>query len=186
MPSQEGAPVPPAVELVRDFVNTREPQLAADDLTTPGALRDWCAARGLVSATTNLGAPDLHRALAVREGLRAVLLGHAGHEAEGGAVARLNQVFAELPVTAEFSVSGYRLVPAAAGPLAEIVAALGDAIRQASQDQTWQRLKVCARDTCRWAFYDASKNHSRRWCSMSGCGNHVKMKRAYVRRTQSG
>jgi predicted RNA-binding Zn ribbon-like protein len=41
---------------------------------------------------------------------------------------------------------------------------------------------VCDRDTCRWAFYDASRNQARRWCSMAGCGNHIKMHRAYAAR----
>ena len=176
--------VPPAIALVRDFVNTREPQTGAEDLGTPASLRDWCAARGLVAVGAGLSAADLQRAITVREGLRAVLLRHAGHEASGSAVAHLNQVFAEVPVTAAFDESGYRLVPVAPGPFPEILAALGDAIRQASEDRTWHRLKVCARDSCRWAFYDASKNQARRWCSMAGCGNHVKMKRAYARRTR--
>ena len=46
----------------------------------------------------------------------------------------------------------------------------------------WARLKVCRAEDCRWAFYDASRNQVRRWCSMSGCGNHVKMRRAYQAR----
>ncbi len=52
-----------------------------------------------------------------------------------------------------------------------------DAIRASTAAGEWERLKVCARDTCRWAFYDASRNHARRWCSMAGCGNYVKMRR---------
>ncbi|WP_198671650.1 CGNR zinc finger domain-containing protein [Desertihabitans aurantiacus] len=36
---------------------------------------------------------------------------------------------------------------------------------------------MCARDSCRWAFDDASRNQVRRWCSMAGCGNHIKMQR---------
>jgi hypothetical protein len=46
-----------------------------------------------------------------------------------------------------------------------------EAIRRCEQDHTWERLKVCARDTCRCGFYDASRNQTRRWRSMSGCGN---------------
>ena len=183
--SHGGTPVPPAIELVRDFVNTREPQVGKDELNTPADLQDWCEVRTLVPAGAKMDTTDLEDALAVREGLRAVLLGHAGHEVDRDAVALLNQVFAEVPVTVEFDASGYRIVPTAPRALAPALAALGDAVRQASQDQTWHRLKVCARDTCRWAFYDASKNQARRWCSMAGCGNHVKMKRAYARRTQT-
>ena len=30
---------------------------------------------------------------------------------------------------------------------------------------------------CGWLFYDTSRNGSRRWCSMEGCGSRVKMRR---------
>jgi predicted RNA-binding Zn ribbon-like protein len=37
------------------------------------------------------------------------------------------------------------------------------------------RLSRCGH--CRWLFLDTSRNHSRRWCSMSACGSVVKMRR---------
>ena len=43
---------------------------------------------------------------------------------------------------------------------------------------TWARLKACSADSCRWAFYDFSRNHSRTWCTMAECGNRAKA-RAY-------
>ena len=45
-----------------------------------------------------------------------------------------------------------------------------------------ERVKVCANpDGCGWLFYDGSKNGSRRWCSMEGCGSQVKMRRQYAK-----
>lgn len=39
-------------------------------------------------------------------------------------------------------------------------------------------LKVCADNTgCAWLFLDMTKNHSRRWCDMKGCGNRAKLRR---------
>jgi predicted RNA-binding Zn ribbon-like protein len=38
----------------------------------------------------------------------------------------------------------------------------------------WPRLKLCAAETCRWAFFDESRNRSRSWCSMDVCGNRAK------------
>lgn len=64
------------------------------------------------------------------------------------------------------------------------MARLLDAVRQAGEDRTWPRLTVCELATCRWAFYDASRNQARRWCSMARCGNHVTMRRAYAARTR--
>jgi predicted RNA-binding Zn ribbon-like protein len=49
-----------------------------------------------------------------------------------------------------------------------------------------RRIKVCANPYgCGWLFYDGSKNGSRRWCSMEGCGSQVKMRRQYARRRAS-
>lgn len=43
-------------------------------------------------------------------------------------------------------------------------------------------IRECNGDTCGWLFVDASKNHSRRWCSMSDCGNRAKANRFYKRK----
>jgi predicted RNA-binding Zn ribbon-like protein len=45
-----------------------------------------------------------------------------------------------------------------------------------------RRLKMClGTGGCGWFFYDGSKNASRRWCSMEGCGSQVKSRRHYAR-----
>jgi len=43
------------------------------------------------------------------------------------------------------------------------------------------QVKLCAGEDCGWLFLDASRNQSRRWCSMSDCGNRAKAKRYYRR-----
>lgn len=49
------------------------------------------------------------------------------------------------------------------------------------------RLKECpGAGDCGWLFLDASKNGTRRWCSMEGCGSRVKMRRRYARRNAAG
>lgn len=42
-----------------------------------------------------------------------------------------------------------------------------------------KHVKQCNR--CDWLFVDQSRNKKRRWCSMSACGNRVKMSRRYNR-----
>jgi predicted RNA-binding Zn ribbon-like protein len=175
--------VPPAVLLVRDFVNTYEPQVDEESLTTPDRLRDWLAQRRLLPARTRLRAADLALALAIREGLRATLLHHAGHDSDPDTAAALDRALAEVPVRAAFHGGGFRLEAVRERAFDRSMAGLLDAIRQCREEQTWTRLKVCDRETCRWAYYDASRNQARRWCSMAGCGNYVKMRRAYAVRT---
>ena len=177
------AATPPAIALLRDFVNTREPQVALESLGSATALRDWLAGRGLLPPAARLAPADLSTALSLREGLREVLIEHAGQSPDAAAVDALNRVLAAYPTRLVFDHDGgYRLVSGDDGSFEQAVGRLADAVRQASEDGTWRRLKVCARDTCRWAFYDASRNQVRRWCSMAGCGNHSKMQRAYAAR----
>ena len=45
-----------------------------------------------------------------------------------------------------------------------------------------ERVRQCANPLCRWMFLDDSKGGSRRWCSMSACGNRAKAHRHYLRR----
>ncbi|HEV2913911.1 MAG TPA: ABATE domain-containing protein [Pyrinomonadaceae bacterium] len=44
------------------------------------------------------------------------------------------------------------------------------------------RARECGGDNCTWLFMDTSKNQSRRWCDMKGCGNRAKSRRHYERR----
>ena len=174
--------VPTHIRLVRDFVNTYERQVDQESLTTSDALRDWFVEHRLVAADVLVTDSDLATTFALREGFRNVLLGHAGHDPDPQAMKAFHAALAELPVRLDFDADGYRLVSTRTDPVGQALGQLLDAVRQTSQDGTWSRLKVCARDTCRWAFYDASRNQVRRWCSMAGCGNHVKMQRAYATR----
>ncbi|MGK5740495.1 CGNR zinc finger domain-containing protein [Micromonospora sp. URMC 103] len=183
---EDDAAVPPAVRLVRDFVNTLEPQVDEEELTTPDRLRDWFAARHLIAPDARLGPTDLAVAVTIREGLRSVLLGHAGHPGDPAALDHLDHALARVPVRLTFTGGHPRLVAAGDGAVEKALAALVDAVRRCAEDGTWARLKVCDRETCRWAYYDASRNQARRWCSMAGCGNYVKMRRAYAARKRRG
>jgi predicted RNA-binding Zn ribbon-like protein len=72
------------------------------------------------------------------------------------------------------------LVPSGSGG-DRVIATLLSIVAGAIGDGTWPRLKACRNSTCRWAFYDHSRNRSGHWCSMTDCGNRAKT-RAYRRR----
>jgi predicted RNA-binding Zn ribbon-like protein len=42
-------------------------------------------------------------------------------------------------------------------------------------------VRACFSKTCEWMFLDTSKNHHRRWCDMTRCGNRAKVQRFYDR-----
>jgi predicted RNA-binding Zn ribbon-like protein len=44
-----------------------------------------------------------------------------------------------------------------------------------------QYVRACASPACEWLFLDESKNHRRRWCDMTKCGNRAKVRNFYKR-----
>lgn len=42
-------------------------------------------------------------------------------------------------------------------------------------------VRQCSGDTCGWLFVDTTRNGSRRWCAMRGCGNRAKVRRHRTR-----
>jgi predicted RNA-binding Zn ribbon-like protein len=46
-------------------------------------------------------------------------------------------------------------------------------------------VRACSSKTCEWFFLDTSKNHHRRWCDMTRCGNRAKVQRFYARKKSS-
>jgi predicted RNA-binding Zn ribbon-like protein len=164
---------PAEVELVRSFVNTIDHEDGVEQLDSPAALRDWMVAHHRIPAGETVTAADLDLALRLRAALRAELEAHHGGEPDPAARRDLEAVGAELPLRMVCSDDG--LAPCGTGirgGLAQVVAAAAKARIQG----TWARLKVCPADDCRWAFYDTSRNRSRRWCSMEVCGNRNKVR----------
>jgi predicted RNA-binding Zn ribbon-like protein len=43
-------------------------------------------------------------------------------------------------------------------------------------------VRACSSKTCEWFFLDTSKNHHRRWCDMTRCGNRAKVRSFYERK----
>ncbi len=44
-----------------------------------------------------------------------------------------------------------------------------------------ERVRECPADGCGWLFVDASRNRTRKWCSMDDCGNRTKARKHYRR-----
>ena len=180
---RENEMIPEQLRLVRDFVNTVEYQEDEEGWESPDDLAAWLKGRGLLEKGVPATDDDLALAKTVREGLRSVLATHAGHDADPAALRRLDDALAELPLRLSFGgSSSFALAPATGGGARAALAGVLDAVRASREDGSWMRLKVCDRVTCRWAYYDYSKNRSSRWCTMAECGNRAKV-RAYRERT---
>ncbi|MGH3093181.1 MAG: CGNR zinc finger domain-containing protein [Gaiellaceae bacterium] len=164
---------PGELELVRVFVNTLEIDEAVDELSSPAALTGWLRAQGLLRGAAATRA-DLANARRLREALRVLLLANNGVSIRKEAAVTLNRAARRAGLGVRFEPEGTaRVEPAARG----VDGALGRllAIVSASMaDGSWERLKACRADDCRWAFYDRARNRSRHWCSMAVCGNRTK------------
>src|SRR3954464_4885714 len=62
------------LELVRDFVNTRDVEEQRGELDSAEALRTWLVEHGLLAPRARADADALERARSLREALRALLL----------------------------------------------------------------------------------------------------------------
>lgn len=169
---------PARLQLVLDFVNSADLEAGTDELAGPAALGAWLAGRGLDPGAVDDGA--VARAHALRQALRGLALANNGGRAYPVDLATLNRAAAECRLRPRFAPGGARLEPEAAGvdgSLGRLVAAVYEAM--AAGD--WERVKACGRPSCRWAFFDGSRNRSRTWCSMAVCGNRSKAQRFRAR-----
>ena len=177
----ERAPAPGALRLVQRFINSQDregPELLPD----AEALAAWLQAAGLLAPGIPVTRAAHRRAIALREALRELTAANAGLPHDPRAVDVVNAAGrrAGLAPVLTGPADG-TLAPAASGvdgALGGIVAAVHAAIAEG----TWPRLKACERESCRWAFYDHSRNRSGHWCSMAVCGSREKNRRAYRRR----
>ena len=167
---------------VQDFVNTADLSEAVDAFDSPRGLQDWLVERKLLSSEVGRGNEDLRKALAVREAIRGLTLANNGGPVYPVDLATLNRAASESRLRVRFQSDGSaRLEPEAEGidgVLGRIVAS----VQAAMVTGEWARLKACPRHDCKWAFYDASKNHSGTWCTMRTCGNRTKVERYRARK----
>ena len=175
---------PGQLALVQAFVNTNNLERRADRFADPQQLRAWLTERELLAPSEAVDDADRGRALAVREALRALLLANNGAPRDPEAAEALNRAARRARLVVAFDERGRAsLEPAASG----VDGALGRVLAgvyTTMADGTWERLKACRDDACRWAFYDASKNRSGAWCTMAECGNRAKA-RAYRERRKT-
>ena len=117
----------------------------------------------------------------MREGLRALGRANNGEAMDAAKVGAMNRAAALVPLNLSVQPAAgegeWSLEPAADGIDAFLGRILGIVARSMA-DGTWSRVKACRNDSCRWLFYDQSRNRSGTWCTMAICGSRMKA-RAY-------
>ena len=166
-----------ALGLVQAFVNTVDLEPGLEALGDPNGLTTWLVTRGLLAPSETADETDLKHAVALREAIRGAIGANSGGSVYPVDIATLNGAVSASRLLPRFGPDGKARVESHSegveGALGRIVAA----VFAAMNEEDWTRLKLCTSATCRWAFYDQSRNRSSRWCKMASCGNRQKAKR---------
>ena len=175
MPDRDHAPGD--LGLVQAFVNSVDLQDGPDELGDPNRLKTWLASKGLIDGGASVSEADLKHAIALREAMRGLIGRNSGFSVYPVDLATINGAATASRLRMRFGADGRpRLEPESEGHVAAM-GRLVAALYAGMQDERWGRLKLCGSASCRWVFYDASKNHSSRWCTMASCGNREKARR---------
>jgi predicted RNA-binding Zn ribbon-like protein len=180
---------PPPLLPVQAFVDTLDLDRHTDVLAHPDEAAGWLADAGLRGEDQPGLDADLRLARAVRESLRAMIGRNTGGPPLTGAeLGPLEQVASQSAVRLLVTADGAVGLAAGGGArrLADGLAGLLLAVRDAQADGSWDRLKLCGNPDCRWAFYDGSRSRQGAWCEMASCGNRLKNRNLRARRAQAG
>lgn len=165
-------------------VSYRRREDRTDTLAEPRGLKQWLLASGVAEGVLGLASTqDLERVRTLRESVYGVLSAEsAGRQPSGHDSAELAAALHSALGSIEWRPDHpehCRLTTKAPIDRAIQLAALSAVSLLASEHAG--RLRECANDECGWLFVDHSKNGSRKWCSMSDCGNVAKARRFYAR-----
>jgi len=190
----------PAPTLCLDYANTRywrgsdAPAESLPDLT---ALERWLEGAGVVDAGTGASLRALREAdpgaaqrlfddaVRLRELLYRLFAALAGGASPADEAKALGDWLAAAPPRRHWVFEGQRAgwrVPMVSPVASEVLAPVLWSAADLALAMHRVRLRQCANEKCRWLFVDDSKGGSRRWCSMSTCGNRAKVQRHAMRK----
>jgi predicted RNA-binding Zn ribbon-like protein len=169
--------------LALDFVNTRDPLLAVDAreyLDSPRALLEWGKHVGLLPPQTRLrlSEADLAEAHATRHTLERLFTTPTRADGRSFALA-----YAQALGKAELAQAGASFRFEAASGVEAILLPVLESARELLTGPELARVRRCGAPDCGWLFVDRSRNGTRRWCRMDGCGAREKMRRYRARRS---
>ena len=160
---------------VQGLANTIASLDTVERLADPESARGWLLASDLATPSVEVDPDALAQLRELREVVRALMDANHDAETDPQASAHLARLAAEHPVELGAGADGRLAVDLT--PPDTVDAVIGQMVGivfQAQLESQWERMKICAADECRWAFYDRSRNRGGNWCSMDGCGNRAK------------
>lgn len=174
-----------------DFLNTVHDYTAEprrDYLESFGDALRWGVAAGLLTPAESRRAralddgAELSRLIELRDALQRVSSATiSGRAPSSGDLRTLSRMAAEAAGAARLRRTGpgvlQRTIGVGDSGAAVLRLRIVDAAIALLTGERVGRMKSCP--ACGWFFLDATKNRSRRWCSMSTCGSSAKSRRYY-------
>lgn len=186
--------------LCLDFANTIHNLRAEDkeeELRAVSDLLRWAKEARLLSSACHdrlaahynrnpgEGATALAKGIAIRGLLLSIFIRIAnGRSASAQQLSDLNSALAQTPGLLRVRKNSHHVETewtGAADGLEQIFFAVLTGAAELLASDCLRRIRECASADCTWLFVDESRNHSRRWCDMSACGNRMKARRHYQR-----
>jgi len=161
-----------------DFLNTEiiRDGAPADLLQTPDDLRRWLADAKLGHVGQALSLSLLKQAKQLRATARRLIKRPRKKDLDALNTA-LSRGRGSFRVDVKKGAVRTHFHPDNLDPLFLIASAVADFL--ASEDAAL--VKPCQGTNCILLFYDTTRSHTRRWCSMAGCGNRMKAALHYRR-----
>ncbi len=171
------APAPGHLEVVQRFMNLHEHVAGSGEGVPPSLemLERFLRERGLLTEAEPFTPADRELALDLLAALHAMVRANVGEPLADEYVAVIDGLARRSGLRPRLGRDGPALVGSSRG----VDGALGKLVAiafLADLDGSWSHLKECAGANCDSVFFDRSKNHSGRWCSMSTCGNRAKVR----------
>jgi predicted RNA-binding Zn ribbon-like protein len=182
--------------LCLDFVNTEKISDGArvDLLRDTSALAAWLKELAIFPDSFSLKgreAEALAEARTLRASLRKMMEQiAAGSEISSDTLAAVNRVLAHRQNYSQIThhtgnVFTKQIVAPYTEPL-HLLAPIAEDAAELLFHGDLSLIRKCENPQCILFFYDTTKNHARRWCSMGACGNRAKAAAHYKRHKQSG
>ncbi|MFI8823953.1 CGNR zinc finger domain-containing protein [Streptomyces sp. NPDC053431] len=186
-PEPSPGTVPPAVQTVLAFVNTRADGSGREELFADGSsFGVWLAERDEFDGETVVTDADAAVARELRDALVTVLLAHSGDEDSLGepllrAERHLRRVGSLYPLATVVTAGGAELASPQTG-VPYVFGTVLAAVTTIAQTSDWRRIKACRNPPCHFGFLDRTRNGAGLYCS-TNCGSQVSM-RKHRRRQQ--
>ena len=158
-------------DLLLQFLWTQD---AEDAIDTPEKLKTWLVGLGLLGERETVSDDDVRLTRHFRAATRSLCAVNNGAPPDE----RTNRVIAQLNESAPLKVTvragGQLDVEPAGNGVARALSTILAVGYKATVAGEFPRFKACK--GCGWAFFDESKNSSRRWCDMGTCGSKIKVR----------